>query len=347
MPNASEPKTTPEELALEEIPVPSAKAASRRDVLALAAGLVTSGTAARAQDADWPARPVRVVVGWPPGGTADTVARVLFTEASQRIGQQFVIDNRTGATGMIGSGFVAAAAPDGHTVLYGTTPLSTAVLFPQLPFDPARDLVPVFRAITVPQLLLTHPSVAAGSVAELIAEAKANPGRLNWASAGNGGVQHLALELFARRAGIEINHVPYRGGGPATNDLLAGQVKYYFGNADTAIAFVRGGRLRALCHTGRDRLAALPDLPPLSDTLPGFETYEWNGVFVPAGTPRPVVERLNRILNETIAAPAVAERLRGADLQAEANTPEQFARFFREQSSRWHAFIREANIRLE
>jgi tripartite-type tricarboxylate transporter receptor subunit TctC len=321
---------------------------SRRDVLALAAGLAAaSGTTTSAQDIDWPTRPVRVIVGWPPGGTADTVARVLFTETSQRIGQQFVIDNRTGATGMIGSGFVASAAPDGYTVLYGTTPLSTAVLFPQLTFDPTRDLLPVFQAITVPQLLLVHPSVAAKSVAELIAEAKASPGRMNWASAGSGGVQHLALELFARRAGIDINHVPYRGGGPATNDLLAGQVKYYFGNADTAIAFVKSGRLRALCHTAKDRLAALPDLPPLSDTLPGFETYEWNGVFVPAGTPRPIVEKLNKLLNETIATPAVAERLRSADLQARANTPEQFARFFQEQSSRWHAFIQEANIRLE
>jgi tripartite-type tricarboxylate transporter receptor subunit TctC len=321
---------------------------SRRNVLAAAAGLVAaSTTATSAQDADWPTRPVRVVVGWPPGGTADTVARVLFTETSQRIQQQFVVDNRTGATGMIGSAFVASAAPDGYTVLYGTTPLSTAVLFPQLAFDPARDLIPVFQAAIVPQLLLTHPSVAARSVAELIAEAKANPGRSNWASAGSGGVQHLALELFARRAGIEVNHVPYRGGGPATNDLLAGQVKHYFGNADTAIAFVKSGRLRALCHTGKDRLAALPNLPPLSDTLPGFETYEWNGVFVPAGTSRPIVEKLNRLLNETIATPAVAERLKSADLQAQANTPEQFARFFQEQSSRWQAFIREANIRLE
>lgn len=320
----------------------------RRGILAAAAGLAAAATAdASADEVGWPTRPVRVVVGWPPGGTADSVARVLFTEASQRAGQQFVIDNRTGATGMIGSGYVASAAPDGYTILYGTTPLSTAVLFPQLTFDPARDLVPVFQSITVPQLLLTHPSVAARSVAEVIADAKAHPGTQNWASAGSGGVQHLALELFARRAGIQVNHVPYRGGGPATNDLLAGQVKYYFGNADTAIAYVRSGRLRALCHTGTGRLASLPDLPPLSATLPGFETYEWNGVFVPAGTPQPIVAKLNRLLNETIAVPAVAERLRSLDLQAQANTPEQFAQFFREQSSRWNSFIREANIRLE
>jgi tripartite-type tricarboxylate transporter receptor subunit TctC len=312
------------------------------------AGLAgASVTRASGQEADWPARPVRVIVGWPPGGTADSVARVLFTETSQRTRQQFVIDNRTGATGMIGSGFVASAPSDGYTVLYGTTPLSTAVLFPQLTFDPTRDLVPVFQAITVPQLLLVHPSVTANSVAEVIAAAKAHPGTLNWASAGSGGVQHLALELFARRAGIQVNHVPYRGGGPATNDLLAGQVKYYFGNADTAIAFVTSGRLRALCHTGKGRLASLPDLPPLSDTLPGFETYEWNGVFVPAGTPRAIVTKLNGMLNATLATPAVAERLKSLDLQAQANTPEQFAQFFQGQSARWNGFIREAGIRLD
>jgi tripartite-type tricarboxylate transporter receptor subunit TctC len=312
------------------------------------AGLA-SGSAAQAsgQELDWPARPVRVIVGWPPGGTADSVARVLFTETSQRTRQQFVIDNRTGATGMIGSGFVASAAPDGYTVLYGTTPLSTAVLFPQLPFDPGRDLVPVFQAITVPQLLLVHPSVTENSVAEVIAAARARPGTLNWASAGNGGVQHLALELFARRAGIQVNHVPYRGGGPATNDLLAGQVKYYFGNADTAVAFVNSGRLRALCHTDKGRLASLPELPPLSDTLPGFETYEWNGVFVPAGTPRAIVTKLNGMLNDTLATPTVAERLKSLDLQAQANTPEQFAQFFQGQSARWNNFIREAGIRLD
>jgi len=315
---------------------------------ALAAGLSLAATAhVRAQGADWPSRPVRVIVPWPPGGTADSVARVLFAETSQRTRQQFVVDNRAGATGMIGSGFVATQPADGYTVLYGTTPLSTSVLFPQMTFDPAKDLVPVFQAITVPQLLLMHPSVPARSVAEVIADAKARPGLQNWASAGSGGVQHLALELFSRRAGIQVNHVPYRGGGPATNDLLAGQVQYYWGNADTAISFVKEGRLKALCHTGATRLASLPDLPALSDTLPGFETYEWNGLFVPAGTPAAIVTRLNAMMNETLATPAVAERLRSLDLQARQNTPEQFADFFRGQSSRWNSFIQEAGIKLE
>ena len=314
---------------------------------ALAAGLSLAAVGAKAQGAEWPARPVRVIVPWPPGGTADSVARVLFAETSQRVRQQFVVDNRAGATGMIGSGFVATQPADGYTVLYGTTPLSTSVLFPQMTFDPARDLVPVFQAITVPQLLLMHPSVPARSVADVIADAKARPGQQNWASAGSGGVQHLALELFARRAGIQVNHVPYRGGGPATNDLVAGQVQYYWGNADTAISFVKEGRLKALCHTGATQLASLPHLPPLSDTLPGFETYEWNGLFLPAGTPPPIVTRLNAMMNETLATPAVAERLRSLDLQARTNTPEQFGDFFRAQSSRWNSFIQEAGIKLE
>jgi tripartite-type tricarboxylate transporter receptor subunit TctC len=319
---------------------------SRRKAI-LSTLTATSATRAAAQEAAWPSRPVRVIVPWPPGGTADSVARLLFAETSQRTRQQFVVDNRAGATGMIGSGYAASQPADGYTILYGTTPLSTSVLFPQLAFDPVRDLIPVFQAITVPQLLLTHPSVQAKSVADVIADAKARPGTQNWASAGSGGVQHLALELFSRRAGIQVNHIPYRGGGPATNDLLAGQVQYYWGNADTAISFVKEGRLKALCHTGATQLASLPDLPPLSNTLPGFETYEWNGLFLPAGTPRAIVARLNAMLNETLTVPTVAERLRSLDLQARTNTPEQFAAFFRDQSTRWNGFIKEAGIRLE
>ncbi len=326
--------------------VNSGTSLSRRGIMA--AGLTIAATApARAQGAEWPSRPVRLIVPWPPGGSADSVDRVLFAVTSQRTRQQFVVDNRTGATGMIGSGYVATQPADGYTVLYGTTPLSTSVLFPQITFDPARDLIPVFQTITVPQLLLMHPDVPAKSVAEVIADAKARPGAQNWASAGSGGVQHLALELFSRRAGIQVNHIPYRGGGPATNDLLAGQVQYYWGNADTAISFVQEGRLKALCHTGATQLASLPHLPPLSDTLPGFETYEWKGLLVPAATPPAIVTRLNAMMNETLATPAVAQRLRGLDLQARANTPEQFGDFFRSQSARWNAFIQEAGIRLE
>jgi tripartite-type tricarboxylate transporter receptor subunit TctC len=289
-----------------------------------------------------------VIVPYPPGGTADAAARIFFAPVSQRLGQPFVIENRAGATGTIGAAAVAQAAPDGQTVLYDATGLSvTPALLPRLPFSPMRDFVPVFQAVRVPQLLLVHPSSKAKDVAGLIALAKATRGGLDAGSAGNGSVQHLVLELFARTAGIPVNHVPYRGGAPALNDLIAGQLQLYFGNVNVSAPFVRDGALRALAHTGRGRLAALPDVPPLSDTLPGFETYEWNGVFLRSGTPQPIVARLNEALNAALAEPEVAEKLRTADLQASPNTPEQFAAFFREQSEKWQRFVREADIKLD
>jgi tripartite-type tricarboxylate transporter receptor subunit TctC len=195
--------------------------------------------------------------------------------------------------------------------------------------------------------LLVHPSSSARDVTGLVALAKATRGGLDAGSAGNGSLQHLVLELFARTAGVPVNHVPYRGGAPALNDLVAGQLQLYFGNVNVSAPFVRDGALRALAHTGSGRLAALPDVPPLSDTLPGFETYEWNGVFLRSGTPQPIVARLNEALNAALAEPEVAGRLRAADLQASPNTPEQFAALFREQSEKWQRFVREADIKLD
>ena len=329
---------------------PASYGAGRRSLLSAGALLLAGGSrhASAQAPAAWPTRPVRVVVPYPPGGTADLVARILFEPVSRRLGQPFVIENRSGATGTIGAGAVAQAAPDGQTVLHDATGLSvTPALFPRLPYVPTRDFVPVFQAVTVPQLVLVPPSSQAKDVAGLIALAKGTPGGLDGASAGNGSLQHLVLELFARTAGVSVNHVPYRGGAPAVNDLIAGQVQLYFGNVNVSAPFVRDGALRALAHTGRGRLAALPDVPPLSDTLPGFESYEWNGVFLRSGTPQPIVAKLNEALNAALAEPEVAEKLRTADLQASPNTPEQFAAFFREQSEKWQRFVREANIKLD
>lgn len=321
----------------------------RRFLLAAGTSLAVWRSRALAQaPATWPTRPVRVIVPYPPGGTADFVARLLFASVSQRLGQAFVIENRAGATGTIGAAAVANAAPDGQTVLYDATGLSVSpALFPRLSYVPTRDFVPVFQAVTVPQLVLVHPSSGARDVAALVALAKAARGGLNAASAGQGSIQHLVLELFTRTAGAPVNHIPYRGGAPAVNDLLAGQVQLYFGNVNVSAPYVRGGGLRALAHTGRGRLAALPDVPPLSDTFPGFETYEWNGVFLRSGTPRPIVARLNEALNAASAEPDVAEKLRAADLQVGANTPEQFGAFFQEQSERWQRFVREADIKID
>nr|WP_277819349.1 tripartite tricarboxylate transporter substrate binding protein [Pseudoroseomonas vastitatis] len=323
---------------------------TRRTALLTAAGAAWTARSgiARAAPAGWPDRPIRMIVPYPAGGTADIGARLFAASAGARLGQPIVVENRSGATGTIGAGAAVQAAADGQTILYDATGLSvTPALFPNLPYDPLKDLVPVFRAITVPQLVLVNPSSPARDLAGLIKLARTTPEGLNTASAGNGSLQHLVLERFARAANVRLNHIPYRGGAPAVNDLMAGQVELFFGNVNVSAPFVRGGALRALAHTGRGRLAALPDVPPLSDTLPGFETYEWNGVFLPKGTPQPIVDALNSALNASLAEPELVEKLRAAELQTAPNTPAEFAQFFREQCTLWQGFIREAGFRLE
>ncbi|MBP0494175.1 Bug family tripartite tricarboxylate transporter substrate binding protein [Pararoseomonas indoligenes] len=321
--------------------------ASRRSLLLAAPALTLSGRAARAQEGGWPDRPVRVILPWPPGGTADIVGRLFFASLSQATGKPFVIENRPGATGTIGAAAFAQSAPDGYTVMHGSTGLSVeGALFSNLPYDAARDFIPVFRTITVPQLVLVPAGLPVRTAAELVAYAKEKRG-INGASAGIGSIQHLSMELFARQTGAPINHIPYRGGAPIYTDLMTGTVDLYFGNANAPTGFVREGKLRALAHTGKGRLSSLPEVPPLSDLLPGFETYEWNGVFLPKGTPPALVARLNALLNEALDRPEVAEKLRAQDLLAEHNTPDEFAAFFGTQSRRWQGFVREAGIRLE
>nr|WP_245215776.1 tripartite tricarboxylate transporter substrate binding protein [Pararoseomonas baculiformis] len=320
---------------------------SRRALLLAAPALALSSRIARAQGGTWPERPVRVILPWPPGGTADIVGRLFFNALSQETGKPFVIENRPGATGTIGAAAFAQAAPDGYTLLHGSTGLSVeGALFNNLPYDAGKDFIPVFRTITVPQLVLVPASLPVRTPTELVAYAKEKRG-INGASAGIGSIQHLAMELFARQTGAPVTHVPYRGGAPIYTDLMTGTVDLYFGNANAPVGFVKEGKLRALAHTGRGRLTALPDVPPLSDLLPGFETYEWNGVFLPRGTSPAVVARLNALLNDALDRPDVAEKLRSQDLQAERNTPDEFAAFFAAQSRRWQGFVREAGIRLE
>ncbi|MBB5696162.1 tripartite tricarboxylate transporter substrate-binding protein [Muricoccus pecuniae] len=328
----------------------AASTSSRRAILlgAAAAVLATGSVTAQPASAHWPQRSVRVIVPYPAGGTADLAARLLFGSVVTRLGQAFVIENRSGATGTIGAAVAAQAPPDGYTVLYDATGLSvTPALFARLPYDPLRDLVPVFRAVTVPQLVLVNSSSPVRDIAGLIELARQGRSGLDTGSAGNGSLQHLVLERFSRAAGIKLNHVPYRGGAPAVNDLIAGQIQLFFGNVNVSAPFVRDGLLRALAHTGRGRLAALPEVLPLSDTLPGFETYEWNGVFLPKGTPQAIVEGLNAALNAALGEPELAEKLRAADLQAAPNTPAEFAAFFRDQCTTWQGFVREVGIRLE
>ena len=274
--------------------MPFNREATRRVALKVCAGAAAvpllGMVAATAAETDYPARPVRVIVPYPAGGGADTVSRILLAKLSDGLGQQFVIENRGGAGGTIGAAVAAKAERDGYTVLYDATAFSVnPSLYARLPYDTLNDFQPVFLASLVPNLLVVHPSVEAKTVEDVIAIAKAAPGGLDWASSGNGTVQHLSLELFRLRTGVKLNHIPYRGGGPALNDLIGGQVKVFFSNGAASIGHVQSGALRAIAHTGRGRLRTLPEIPAVAETLPGFEAYEWNGVFVPAGTPAPIV----------------------------------------------------------
>jgi tripartite-type tricarboxylate transporter receptor subunit TctC len=313
-----------------------------------ALGMVIFATAMSAAAADYPARQVRVVVPFPPGGGADTIARTIFTKVSEDLGHQFIIDNRGGGSGTIGAGLVAKASPDGYVILHDATGFSiNPSMFASLPYNPARDFEPVFLAGTVPNLLVMHPSVKSTTVSELIALAKSTKEGLNWASSGTGSVQHMALELFKVSAGVALNHVPYKGGAPALIDVAGGHIKFYFSNAAASTGHVRAGTLRSIAHTGRGRLAALPDIAPMADTLPGYEAYEWNGVFVPAGTPRAVVERLNSALNAVLRAPAVNDRLATLSVQTRANTPAEFGAYVKSETAKWGKIIHGANIKPE
>jgi tripartite-type tricarboxylate transporter receptor subunit TctC len=325
------------------------RALTRRQVLTASAGalpLVLAALPASAQAA-YPARPVKVVIPYPPAGGADTVGRILFQKLGDMWGQQFVIDNRGGAGGTIAAAAVAKAERDGYTIMYDATAHSVnPSLYANLSYDTVKDFQPIFLAALVTNLLVVNKSVAAKTVADVIALAQATPGGLDWASSGNGTVQHLALEMFKHRAGIKLNHIPYRGGGPVLNDLIGGQVKFYFSNAAASIGHVQSGTLKCLAHTGRGRLATLPDVPAVAETLPGFEAYEWHGVFAPTGTPQEVTHKLNAGLNAVIRQPDIAERLKQLNVETRDNTPEEFRAFVAAEMDKWGRVVREANIRL-
>jgi tripartite-type tricarboxylate transporter receptor subunit TctC len=298
-------------------------------------------------EARWPNRPVSVMVPYPPAGGADTTARILYAKVSTILGQQFVIENRGGAGGTIGEALVAKAAPDGYSILHDATAFSVnGGLYPNLPFDYNRDFDPVALVSLVPNILVVTPSLPVKTMADFIAYAKATPDGIDIASSGNGTLQHLSLELFRFMTGVKVNHVPYRGGGPALNDVIAGQVKSYFANGSAVVGMIQGGQVKAIAHTGKGRLKSLPDIPPVSDTLPGFEAYEWNGVFVPHGTAPTVVDTLNSAINDALVSPEVKERFEHLNIDSRPNTPEEFRAFIQEQMVRWGKVVKEANIKL-
>ncbi len=322
----------------------------RRAALSLAATLaILAPHAARAADA-YPAKPVRFVVAFPPGGGTDIIARAIAQKLAERIAQQVVVDNRPGAGGNIGTDIVAKSAPDGYTMLMGSAgPLAiNASLFGKMPFDPIKDLAPVTLAASTPNVLVVHPSLRAATVKELIALAKARPGEINFASSGHGTPAHLAGELFNSMVGVKMVHVPYKGAAPALADLLGGQVQLMFSTMPPALPHVKDGKLRALAVTSAKRSPAAPDLPTLDEiALPGFEANTWHGVVVPAGTPATIVARLNREIVAILHLPDVVERFSSQGAEALGSTPEEFAAYIRSETLKWAKVVRDSGAKAE
>ena len=316
---------------------------TRRAVLA---SMAAAPFAARAQ-ATWPTRPVRVMVPYPPAGGADTTARILYAKVGELVGQQFAIENHGGAGGTIGEAIVAKAEPDGYFILHDATAFSVnTALYPKLPFDYHKDFDPVALVSLVPNILVVTPSVPVKTMADVIAYIKAQPDGVSMASSGNGTLQHLCLEMFRHVTGLKINHVPYRGGGPALTDVMSGQVKFFFANGSSVVGLIKGGKVKAIAHTGKGRLESLPDIPPVSDTLAGFEAYEWNGVFVPHGTPAPIVQKLNASINEALKSSMVTARFKELNVTTQPSTPEEFRKFVDQQMTLWSGVVKDANIHL-
>jgi tripartite-type tricarboxylate transporter receptor subunit TctC len=313
---------------------------------ASATWFATAANGARAQ-AEWPNKPVKVIVPYPPAGGADTVSRILFQKLSEMWGKSFVIDNRGGAGGTIGEAVAAKSDPDGYTVLYDATAFSVnPTLYPKLSFDYGKDFQPVFLASLVPNILLVTPSVPVKTVQDIIDMAKKTPGGVDFASSGNGTLQHLCLELLKFRAKIPINHIPYRGGGLALNDVIAGQVKFFFSNGSSSLGLVQGGQVKAIAHTGHGKLNTLPDLPSVEETIPDFVAYEWNGVFVPTGTSPEIVKKLNAGLNQVLRQPDIVAHLKQLNVEFKENTPDEFHSFVAEETAKWGKVVREAGIKL-
>ena len=320
----------------------------RRGLLALTGGVLAAPCILHAQGG-YPVRSVRVINAYSPGGTADVVSRIVLMRLSERMGQQFVIENRPGAAGTVAASAVARATPDGYTLLYDATAHSVnpSLFGNRLTYDTRRDLLPVFLTMVAPNTLHANKAFEAKTVPELIALAKANPGKLDCSSTGIGTVQHVSLELFNHMAGTRINHVVYREAGAAKNDLLSGRVPLQFSNVPASVPILAAREALVIAHCGLKPLDVLPGVPAMADTLPGFETYEWNGIFAPAGTPRDIIERLNTELNATIRETAVAERLHTLGALTRANTPDEFASFREQQIEFFANMVRVANIRID
>lgn len=312
----------------------------------LLAGAVSVAVAPVAAQ-NYPAKPVRIIVPFPPGGGTDIMARTMAEKLSSRLKQQFIVDNRSGAGGVLGTELVAKAPPDGYTLLVNSS--SALVIGPNLvrkpPYNPLRDFASIMLISSAPNVLVVHPSVPARSVKELVALARRRPGELNYASNGVGTLSHLTGELFKLRGGVDLLHVPYKGGPPAVTDTMAGHTSVLFSAFPTVAAQARAGRLRALAVSSAKRAAVAPDLPAVAETLPGFESSQWWAAFAPAGTPAEIVNRLNGLLQQIVQLPEVKKRLAADAAEAIGGTPSDLQTFMRNDFEKWKQVIEQAGVR--
>jgi tripartite-type tricarboxylate transporter receptor subunit TctC len=319
----------------------------RRRFLHLAAGAAALPVASRIARAQaYPNKPLRWIVGFPPGGGADTVARIMGPWLSERLGQPVIIENRPGAGTNIAVQAVVNSPPDGYTLLFlGASAIVNTSMFENLPFNVQRDIAPVSGLIDYPMVMVAHPSVPAKTVAEFITYAKANPRKISMASFGSGSASHLAGELFKMTAGVDLVHVPYRGGAAMITDLLGGQVQVGFDVMTTSLPHIRTGALRALGVTNTQRYDGLPDVPSIAETVAGYEARTWAGVGVPRGTPTDIIVRLNREINDGLANPTIRARLADIGTIPMVFTPQEFGAFFAAETVKWGKVVRSAGIK--
>jgi tripartite-type tricarboxylate transporter receptor subunit TctC len=313
-------------------------------------GIGTLALASHATAQAYPTKPVKMIVAFEPGGATDILARLIASELSQSLGQQFVVENRSGGGGNIGANAVAKAEPDGYTLHFGAAG-NIAInpsLFKSMPYDPAVDFIAVAPMASTMNVMVVHPSLPAKTVKEVIALAKAQPGKLTFASSGNGGTIHLSGEMFKMMAGVDIVHVPYRGSGPAMVDLVAGRTDMMFDNLPSALPRVQQGSLRALAVTAAGRSRVLPDVPTIAEAaLPGYEATTWFGVFAPAKTPPAIVDKLNKAINEALRKPAVIEKIQSMGGEPMTMTPDEFHKLVLSDTEKWRKVVKGANVQVD
>jgi tripartite-type tricarboxylate transporter receptor subunit TctC len=317
--------------------------------VSIVAAAVLSLVSAFATAQQYPVKPVRVVIPWPPGGSNDVVGRIVAQKLSETMGQQFVVDNRGGASGVIGAESVAKAPPDGHTIMiHSATHVSNPHLYGKVPYDTLKDFVPVAPLSVQIGMLVVHPALPVKTVKDFIALAKSKPGQITYSSSGNGSFVHLSMALFASMAGVKMIHVPYKGGGPAAISIASGETQAQMGTVGSVIQQVKQNRVRALAITSDKRVDAFPNLPTIAEAgVPGYEFTAWIGTFAPAGTPKPIVDRLNTEINKVLRMPDVAQNLKSQTLEPLIMTPEQFAKRVRSDYDKYEKVVKLTGAKID